>query len=282
VQNIHSHAWDQARHMQPETVEEANIARGFPLDLTVDPATFLSDNAPFEKVVVFGMKARLAGFWVPDDYIAEFLTHAPEKLLGFAGCDPTQPGYMEELRRGIEDLGLAGVKMGPMYAGFDPRDERCAPVYRYCQERGLPILFHTGTTFIRVAPLGFTRPWLFDEVAIAYPELRMVLAHVGHPYGEECLVVIRKHPHVFADISALYYRPWQFYTMLIAAQEYHVTHKLLFGTDYPFAGGPDSIAGLRIANDVIADSGLPRVMEETIAGILERDSLSLLGIGADR
>jgi predicted TIM-barrel fold metal-dependent hydrolase len=282
VQNIHSHAWDQARHMQPETVEEANIARGFPLDLTVDPATFLSDNAPFEKVVVFGMKARLAGFWVPDDYIAEFLTHAPEKLLGFAGCDPTQPGYMEELRRGIEDLGLAGVKMGPMYAGFDPRDERCAPVYRYCQERGLPILFHTGTTFIRVAPLGFTRPWLFDEVAIAYPELRMVLAHVGHPYGEECLVVIRKHPHVFADISALYYRPWQFYTMLIAAQEYHVTHKLLFGTDYPFAGGPDSIAGLRNANDVIADSGLPRVTEETIAGILERDSLSLLGIGADR
>ena len=126
--------------------------------------------------------------------------------------------------------------MGPMYAGFDPRDERCAPVYRFCQDRGLPILFHAGTTFIRVAPLGFTRPWLFDEVAIAYPELRMVLAHVGHPFGEECLVVIRKHPHVYADISALYYRPWQFYTMLIAAQEYHVTHKLLFGTDYPFAG----------------------------------------------
>jgi len=282
VQNIHSHAWDQARHMQPETVEEANIARGFPLDLTVDPQVFLENNAPFEKVVVFGMKARLAGFWVPDDYIAEFVANAPEKLLGFAGCDPTQPGYMEELRRGIEELGLAGVKMGPMYAGFDPRDERCAPVYHYCQERGLPILFHTGTTFIRVAPLGFTRPWLWDEIAIAYPELRMVLAHVGHPFGEECLVVIRKHPHVYADISALYYRPWQFYTMLIAAQEYHVTHKLLFGTDYPFAGGPDSIAGLRNVNDVIADSGLPRVTEETIASILERDSLSLLGIGGAR
>ena len=59
-----------------------------------------------------------------------------------------------------------------MYAGFDPRDERCAPVYRLCQDRALPILFHTGTTFIRAAPLGFTRPWLFDEVAIAYPELR--------------------------------------------------------------------------------------------------------------
>ena len=278
MQNIHAHAWVQDLHLAPETVRESEISRGFALDMTTRIEPFLEDNAPFAKVVVFGMKARLAGFWVPDEFIAEFVSQAPEKLLGFASCDPTQPWHLDELRQGIEELGLVGVKMGPMYAGFDPRDERCVPIYAYCQERGLPILFHTGTTFIRVAPLGFTRPWLFDEVAIAYPELRMVLAHVGHPFSEECLVVIRKHPHVYADVSALYYRPWQFYTTLIAAQEYGVTHKLLFGTDYPFAGGPDSIAGLRHANDVIGNSGLPRVTEETITGILERDSLALLGI----
>lgn len=276
--NIHSHAWDEALHMQPWTVREAEVARGFPLSLTVEREVFLADNAMFEKTVVFGMKARLAGFWVPDEYIAEFVSAAPERLVGFASCDPTQPRYMDELRAGIEGLGLAGVKLGPMYAGFDPRDERCEPVYAYCQERGLPVLFHSGTTFIRAAPLGLTRPWLFDEVAIAFPELRMVLAHVGHPFSEECLVVIRKHPHVYADISAIYYRPWQFYNTLIAAQEYHVTHKLLFGTDYPFAGGADSIAGLRDANHVIAGSGLPRVTEETIAGILERDSFGLVGL----
>lgn len=276
--NIHSHAWVEELHLAPQTVKEAEVARGFPLSLTVDREVFLADNAPFARTVVFGMKARLAGFWVPDEFIAEFVSAAPDRLAGFASCDPTQPKYMEELREGIERLGLAGVKLGPMYAGFDPRDERCHPVYQYCQERGLPVLFHTGTTFIRAAPLCFTRPWLFDDVAIQFPELRMVLAHVGHPFGEECLVVIRKHPHVYADISALYYRPWQFYTMLIAAQEYHITHKLLFGTDYPFAGGADSIAGLQQANHIVGESGLPRVTEETIAGILERDSFSLLGL----
>jgi uncharacterized protein len=278
MQNIHAHAWDQAVHLAPETVRESDVARGFPLDLTVDFDTFMRDNAAFAKIVVFGMKARRSGFWVPDDYVAAFVGRAPGRLFGFASCDPTQPDCLEELRRGIESLGLVGVKMAPMYAGFDPRDERCAPVYRYCQERGVPILFHTGTTFIRTAPLGVTRPWLFDEVAIDYPDLRLALAHVGHPFSEECLVVIRKHPHVYADISALYYRPWQFYNTLIAAQEYKVAHKLLFGTDYPFAGGPDSIAGLRDANHVIADSGLPRVTEETIDGILNRDSFALLGI----
>ena len=123
--------------------------------------------------------------------------------------------------------------MGPTYAGFDPRDSRCDSVYRYCQARGVPILFHVGTTYNRLAPLGLSRPWLWDEVAINYPDLRMVLAHVGHPFCDECLVVIRKHPHVYADIAALFYRPWQFYNMMISAQEYQVTHKLLFGTDYP-------------------------------------------------
>ena len=278
MQNIHSHTWNQDAHIAPATVREAEISRGRPINLTVDFDVFMRDMEPFDRVAVFGMKARLTGYWVPDRYVASFVARAPEKLVGFAGCDPTQPRYMEELEEGIEDLGLVGLKMGPMYAGFDPRDPRCDPVYEYCEQYGVPILFHSGTTYNRAAPLHATRPWLFDEVAIAHPQLRMVLAHVGHPFCEECLVVIRKHPHVYADISALYYRPWQFYNMLIAAQEYNVTHKLLFGTDYPFAGGQDSIDGLSNANAIIGSSGLPRVTDETIASILERDAFKLLGL----
>ena len=155
---------------------------------------FLEDMAAFEKVVVFGLKARRTGYWVPDEYVAAFVARAPEKLIGFACCDPTQPEHFDELTYAIEHLNMRGVKMGPIYAGFDPRDAMCAPVYRYCQENGLPILFHTGTTYNRNAPLGFSRPWLWDDLAIAYPDLRMILAHVGHPFSDECLVVIRKHP----------------------------------------------------------------------------------------
>jgi predicted TIM-barrel fold metal-dependent hydrolase len=278
MHNIHTHLFDQSRHLAPFFVKEAELSRGAPVDLTVDFDAFMRDNAAFDRVVVLGAKARLNGIWVPDEDVAAFCARAPGKLRGFAGCDPTQSGCMDELARGIEELGLAGVKLMPMYAGFDPRDPRCAPVYAYCQARGLPILFHTGTTFNRAAPLAFTRPWLWDEVAIQYPELRMVLAHAGHPFCEECLVVIRKHPRVYADISALFYRPWQFYNLLIAAQEYRVTHKLLFGTDYPFAQGAESVDGLRRANDVTGASGLPRVTDATIEGILERDAFGLLGL----
>lgn len=278
MQNVHTHAWDQAQHFEEQTVIETDISRGYRLDLTVKLEPFMQDMTPFERVVVFGLKARRTGYWVPDSYIADFVAQAPDKLVGFAGCDPTQPRYMQELEHAVEDLGLQGLKMGPIYAGFDPRDPQCNPIYAYCQTKGLPIVFHTGTTYNRDAPLEYTRPLLFDEVAIRYPELHMVLAHLGHPFYDECLAVIRKQPHVYADISALYYRPWQFYNMLILAQEYGVTHKLLFGTDYPFAFAQESIDGLRNINHITGNSGLPRITEETIEGILARDALSLLGI----
>jgi predicted TIM-barrel fold metal-dependent hydrolase len=280
MQNIHSHTWDSPLHFQPETIREVDLARGYPLDLTVHLESFLEDMADFEKVVVFGLKARRTGYWVPDDYVAEFAARAPEKIIGFACCDPTQPEHFEELKHAIETLKLRGVKMGPIYAGFDPRDALCDTVYRYCQENGLPILFHTGTTFNHNAPLNYGRPWLFDEVAIRFPGLRLILAHCGHPFSEECLVVIRKHPHVYADISALYYRPWQFYNTMMAAQEYKVTDKLLFGSDYPFAKGHESIQGLRDVNQIIGNSSLPHVSEQAVEDILGRDALQLIGVTA--
>jgi len=84
---------------------------------------------------------------------------------------------------------------------------------------------------------------------------------------------------MYADISALYYRPWQFYNMLVAAQEYGVTGKLLFGTDYPFAAAQASVDGLLNVNAITGRSGLPQIRRETIDGILQRDTCALLGIG---
>jgi len=278
VQNIHAHVWDHSLHFQEQTVRETDLSRGYRLDLTVRIEALLEDSEPFERVVVFGLKARRTGYWVPDEYVAEMVARAPDKLVGFASCDPTQPGCMGELREAVEVLGLKGVKMGPIYGGFDPRDSRCEPVYAYCEERGLPIVFHTGTTFNREATLAFGRPWLWDEVAGRHPELHMVLAHLGHPFADECVAVIRKHPNVYADIAALYYRPWQFYNMMMLAQEYGVMHKLLFGTDYPFARSAASIDGVRGVNRVVSGSGLPRVSAQAIEELLERDALGLLGV----
>ena len=83
---------------------------------------------------------------------------------------------------------------------------------------------------------------------------------------------------VFADVSALHYRPWQLYHSLMLAQEYGVWHKLLFGTDFPFTTVDASIAGIRGLNDMLDGTKLPRLDTTQIEAMIHRDSLKLLGL----
>jgi len=73
---------------------------------------------------------------------------------------------------------------------------------------------------------------------------------------------------VDCEISALFYRPWQFWNILACAQEYRMTDKIFFGTDFPFSGVQESIAGLKNVNKVVEGTGLPRIYAEVIEGIL--------------
>ena len=105
-----------------------------------------------------------------------------------------------------------------------------------------------------------------------------MMSHLGHPYEGEAIVTARKHPHVFCDISALHYRPFQFYHSLMLVQEYGIWDKVLFGTDYPFTTVNATLDGLRKLNDMLAGTALPRLSHEAIERLITRDSLPLLGL----
>lgn len=182
------------------------------------------------------------------------------------------------MREGHEELGLRGIKLLSMYAGFRPDDSRLDPLWNYATRNRLPVLLHTGTTFVAQAPLECTLPRHLDTVAIKFPEVKIIMAHLGHPYEGECVATIRKHPNVFADVSALHYRPFQLYHSLMLVQEYGVWEKVLFGTDYPFTNVNDSIAGIRGLNDMLAGTKLPRLKTDAIEAMIYRDSLRVLDL----
>ena len=94
------------------------------------------------------------------------------------------------------------------------------------------------------------------------------MAHLGHPYEGETVAVIRKHPNVYADISGLHYRPFQFYHSLMLVQEYGVWNKLLFGTDYPVTTVDDTLRDLRGLNAMLEGTRLPRLNEAEMEGIV--------------
>ncbi|MEO7649181.1 MAG: amidohydrolase family protein [Bryobacteraceae bacterium] len=278
--DVHSHYWEYPEHFSEDFKNQARRARGdVEVDLTVRWNEYHATAVTCDKTVVFGGKAKLSGLWVPDRAVASYVAAQPRKLIGFLSLDPTQPGWQDEMHEGHRDLKLKGIKLLPMYAGFMPNDRRLDYLWEYATRHGLPVLLHTGTTFISQARLDCTIPRLLDDVAIRYPDVKMILAHISHPYEGECAVTIRKHPNVYADCSALHYRPFQLYHSLMLLQEYGVWHKLLFGSDYPFTTVDASLAGMRALNDMLEGTHLPRLDMDKMEAMFSRDTLSILGIG---
>jgi len=281
IVDVHSHTWRYPEHFTDDFREQAKKARGdVEVDLSVRYEEYAASCPAGEEVrtIVFGGKARLSGLWVDDQYVADYVTTQPEKLIGFLSVDPTQEGWQDELRHGHVTLGLRGIKLLSMYAGFRPDDALLDPLWEYATAHALPVLLHTGTTFISQAPLECTLPRHLDVVATRFPKVKIIMAHLGHPYEGECIVVARKHPNVYADISAIHYRPFQFYQSLMLVQEYGVWPKLLFGTDYPFTTINATLEGLFSLNKMLEGSALPRLDEKEMERMIYRDALPLLGL----
>lgn len=277
IVDCHSHLLWAPDHVSEEFQEDARRAWQGNMRLTAAtlgkempqpdlfnarPHVHWEASGPADKVIVFGMQAPATGLDVPNETIADYARAHPEKIQGWASVDPNRPDCLEHLEHCIRDLGLKGLKLAPAYQIFDPADRRHYPLYRRCQELNLPILWHQGTTFPRKARIRWSLPLQLEDIALEFPDLRMILAHLGHPWEADCIVLIRKAPSLYADISAIHFRAWRYWQALITALEYGVAHKILFGTDFPFDTVDSAIQGLRRINDPVEGTRLPRVPGE--------------------
>lgn len=273
--DVHAHYWT------PEAIgedfrQQAERTMGATVHLVTDFNDYWS-NAPSDcRVIVFGGKARLSQLWQDDNAIAALQQSYPSRCIGFLSVDLACENWREDLAHGHQHLRLRGVKLMPMYGGFYPNDRQFDDFWSYVSRERLPVILHVGTTFISQAPLDCTLPRHLDDVAIRFPEVRLIMAHLGHPYEGETLAVIRKHTNVYADISALYYRPWQIFNSLILASEYRVMEKLFFGTDFPFTTVNSTIDALHQLCEVkLGGFSIPR---EGIEDLINRNPLPLLGL----
>ena len=276
--DVHSHFFRYPEPFSQDYRNQMHRMRNMEMDLTVHWEEYAASATKADRTIVFGGKARRTGIWVPDLEVAEYVRRHPERLIGFLSVDPTQPGWQDELEQGHRDLGLRGIKLLPIYAGFDPQARELDHLWEYAERHGLPVLVHTGTTFLARAPLEFALPRLLDTVATRFPDLRIVMAHMSHPYEGECVATIRKHPNVYADCSALHYRPFQLYHSLMLVQEYGVWDKVLFGSDYPVTTVDASVDGIRDLNRMVEGTALPCLDADSIDRMLARDTLSVLGL----
>lgn len=282
IVDCHSHIWKHPGELTDNLVNDLLSVGYHPdmLDITPDKHREALDYA--DVSIVFGLRAELSGFNIDNRTIADYVATEPDKLIGFAALDPTEENTLEELDRCVSDFGMKGLKMTPIYSGYHPADKRAMPVYEIAEKHGLPILFHQGATFPVKAPLKYANPVQLEEIALRHPDLKIIVAHLGHPWLEEAIVLIRKQPNVFADISGLFGRQWQAYNALRLSLEYGIIDKLLFGTDFPFFTYEETMGGLRKVVEFSQQSGVPPLPDDLPDRILHQDTLSLLGLDDPR
>jgi hypothetical protein len=207
-----------------------NLATKYSIDNYIN----LMDKLHIERAVIvsFNVKTALGISLVTNDDIANFVEKYPEKFIGFAGIDPPAPDALEQLEYSINSLDLKGVKIVPPVQKFDLKDDIYNPIWEKIIDMNIPLWIHGGhqvSTAGSVAKYG--HPMRIDDLAMRYPEMTIIIGHMGTPWFWDTYSVVIRHPHVYVDISAhpeLYqYFPWDAYT------SYNIENKVLFASDHP-------------------------------------------------
>ncbi len=174
-----------------------------------------------------------------NEEVAELCAENDDILIPFASIDPWK-GKMaaREARRLIRDFGVRGFKFHPTLQGFWPNDRMAYPFYEVLEEEGVITLFHTGQTGVGSGMHGgmgmrlkYSHPMSIDDVAVDFPDLKIIMAHPSFPWQEEALAVAQHKPNVYIDLSG--WSPKYFPEILVKYANSLLKKKMLFGSDWP-------------------------------------------------
>ena len=264
-----------------EAMERSGFAHGIAVNLfgvnlfraqAIDalPAELEGDERDRAIAEIDGsMPGRLRAF---NYWLCDAVGSVPQ-ITPYVAVDPgaLAPEENVEHLRETADRGARGVKLHPVVQGFSPNDPRMHPVYRACVELGFPVLSHTGP-----APAGvkqFAEPNAFVPMLKEFPDLTVVLAHLGGGSWQQTIEVARAFPGVAFDLSEII--QWlgapnaptpQETTELI--QEIG-PDRVLTGTDFPWYD-------LDHTAEQVMD--LPLLSEEQKEGMLGANAVRILGL----
>lgn len=173
-----------------------------------------------------------------NDWIAKFTRDHRDRLIAVGSVNPLHEADVSDEIRRVLDLGIGMIKIHPPHQLFASNAYRAglpqlAEVYRECEGRRVPVMFHTGTSIFPKARNVYADPMPIDDVANDFPHLTIILAHAGRPlYGETAAFLLRRHRNVHVDLSGIPPKSLLKYVPRLA----DFANKALWGTDWPAPG----------------------------------------------
>jgi uncharacterized protein len=228
--------------------------------------------------VVFTVDAELTTgvARIPNAEIVEAAARHTDVLIPFASVDPRRGGdAVAEARDLLADGRVRGFKFHPNLQQIQANDRRAYPLYEVIAEAGRVALFHTGHTGIGAGLPGgggirlrLGHPMDVDDVAVDFPDLRIVMAHPSFPWQDEAVSVALHKPQVSIDLSG--WSPRLLPEALVRHASRRLRDQVLFGSDYPLITPERWLAEFE-ALDIDADAREP---------ILRGNAIRLLDLDA--
>jgi predicted TIM-barrel fold metal-dependent hydrolase len=214
--------------------DSAQLRALYRADGTVDPAAFdkhLDDQGVDVAVVLSEYSPRVTGIQAVEDMVP-LAEHNPSRIRFAANINPHLHFPVDqELVRQL-DLGAVALKVHPVHGGFAVNDRALYPAYTICQERGVPIVVHCGTSTFPGALNQYGDPILLDEVLRDFPRLPIVLAHGGRGWWYDAAAFLAlTNPNVWLELSGL--PPSRLQTYYARHNWNRLTQRMIFGTDWP-------------------------------------------------
>ena len=223
--------------------------------------------------VIFTVDERLSGRrQVSNDDVVQFAADNADVAIAFASLDPTRgPEAVREAKRLVAAGHVSGLKLHPPVQQFFANDRCVYPLYEVFAEAKLPVLIHTGHSGIGTGQPGgggirlkYGNPMYIDDVAVDFPDLRIIMAHPSFPWQDEAISICLHKPTVYIDLSG--WSPKYFSPTLVQYANSLLKHKVLFGSDYPWITPDRWLADFeKIA---VKDEVRPLILKENAARLL--------------
>ena len=251
-----------SRWLQPDATGEAHAAAVRAVD----------------AAVVVGFRSELIRGAIAEDSLRPVVEQSQGRLFLARAIDPTRPGASYEVESARKE-GAACLWLDPCTQGFNPTDTRAMRVFDRAEANQLAVIVGWGGPLPASARLEFARPYLLDEVARAFPRLTLVITGFGGPFVAETLAMLSKHDHVFTTTAGIAARPWDLLHALQSARDLGVDRGICFASGFPFDTPARAIESIYGINSLIHATPLPQIARSVLREIVERDSISLLGLG---
>lgn len=232
------------------------------------------ERAGIDECVIIALTSDHLGVSIPNEAVADYARTWDGKAVAVASVDPNRSSAAAELRE-THAMGMRGVKLAPPYQNFHPHSPEAYSVYEVAAELGMFMIFHQGGVSVPRGVLEVAQPVLLDRVARDFPDTTIIVAHMGQPWHHEVVPLLRKHPRMYADLSARCSRTSQLRRILRDLNDYDLIPKVLWGSDFPTFDPVLHAEQLLQAADP-NDEGLPDVGQ--LRGVLSRRLASVPGI----